>query len=136
MAKIPQTFFDERVMVVRLKEAFIKAIPPDTDYHTINLALAEVLADFLKLEYEDEMMGKRKHRVARLPITRDSLRDAGWTINGNSAPSYGKVLFLIQNPGVLWTLRRNNDKDPFIAQVDNMQDLEELVRIMRVPNAR
>lgn len=64
---VPQAFFDERTMIVRLKEAFINAIPPDTEYHTINLALAEVMAEFLKLEYEDEMMGRRKHRVARMP---------------------------------------------------------------------
>ena len=64
---VPQVFFDERIMVIKLKEAFIKAIPPDTDYHTINLALAEVMTEFLKLEYEDEMMGRRKHRVARRP---------------------------------------------------------------------
>lgn len=63
--KLPPEYFINRVRVIELKTALVKAIPPMSYYHEINVALAEVLAEMVASEYKDEMMGKRSGRKTK-----------------------------------------------------------------------
>lgn len=50
-----QSFFDNQVQKAEIKQALTAAIPPNVTYYNLILALTELLQDFARLAFADDV---------------------------------------------------------------------------------